>query len=443
MPRGRTSDAIHGHSNAATRHSLARRVWHSERVINQLFTFSSTIERLRQGPLSEHLDAYAVAVAEQGYTHHSIRQQVVVIADLSRWLNQKPIALQDLDSKAVDRFLRLRRRQQRLRRGDLKALERLLAMLRQIGVVKPDQPPVADTAQSRIVAEFRRYLLQERGLSPLTLLNYVPVIEQFLSERFHNKALNFAMLRAPHVTGFVMLHAHQLSPVRAGLMVTALRSFFRYLRHRGAITTDLAGCVPAVPNRSLSTLPRFLPTDDVERILECCDRTTSVGRRNHAILLLLARLGVRAGEVVGLSLDDIDWSTGQITIRGKGGKSAQLPLAADVGAALAAYLRHDRPRSATRRVFLRHRAPLVGFGNSSTISSVVRRALKHAGVESAHTGAHVLRHSLATSLLRQGGSLDEIGELLRHQSPNTTAIYAKVDVTALHTLALPWPGGGR
>ena len=181
----------------------------------------------------------------------------------------------------------------------------------------------------------------------------------------------------------------------------------------------------------------------MERILDGCDRKTSVGRRNHAILLLLARLGVRAGEVVGLSLDDIDWSTGQITIRGKGGRSAQLPLPADVGAALAAYLRHDRPRSTTRRVFLRHRAPLVGFANSSTISSLVRRALKHAGVESAHTGAHVLRHSLATSLLRQGGSLDEIGELLRHQSPNTTAIYAKVDVTALHTLALPWPGGGR
>jgi site-specific recombinase XerD len=160
-------------------------------------------------------------------------------------------------------------------------------------------------------------------------------------------------------------------------------------------------------------------------------------------LLLLARLGLRASEVVGLNLDDIDWSTGQITIRGKGGKSAQLPLSAEVGEALAAYLRDDRPRCSTRRVFIRDRAPLVGFANSSTISSLVRRALKHAGVESAHTGAHVLRHSLATSLLRQGSSLDEIGELLRHESPNTTAIYAKVDVTALHTLALRWPGSGR
>jgi site-specific recombinase XerD len=412
-------------------------------VINQLFTFSSTIERLRQGPLSEHLDAYAAGVAEQGYGRHSLRQQIVVIADLSRWLKQKHIDVQDLDGIVVDRYLRLRRRQQRVRRGDSKALERLLAMLCRIGVVKQHQQPVENNDRSRVIDEFRRYLLQERGLSPATLHNYVPVIEQFLSERFHNKAPNFGMLRAPDVTGFVVRHAHRLSPVRAKLMVTALRSFFRYLRYRGSMSTDLAGCVPTVPNWSLSTLPKYLPAGDVERILKCCDRKTSVGRRNHTILLLLARLGVRAGEVVGLSLDDIDWTTGQITIRGKGGKSAQLPLPADVGAALAAYLRHDRPRSTTRRVFLRHRAPLVGFANSSTISSLVRRAMKHAGVESAHTGAHVLRHSLATSLLRQGGSLDEIGELLRHQSPNTTAIYAKVDVIALHTLALPWPGGGQ
>jgi hypothetical protein len=185
-------------------------------MINQLFTFSSTIERLRQGPLSAHLDAYAAAVADQGYTDHSIRQQIVVIADFSRWLKQKHIDVPDLDSKFVDRFLRLRRRQQRIRRGDPKALERLLTMLRKIGVVK-HQPPVAETAHSRIVGEFQRYLLQERGLSPLTLLNYVPVVEQFLAERFHNRAPDVARLRATHVTGFVTRHAHQLSPARAGV----------------------------------------------------------------------------------------------------------------------------------------------------------------------------------------------------------------------------------
>jgi site-specific recombinase XerD len=317
-------------------------------VINQLFTFSKTMERLRQGPLSEHLDAYAAGVAEQGYAHHSLRQQIVVIADFSRWLKRKQIDVQTLNSEVVDRFLRLRRRPQRVRRGDPKALHRLLVMLRQTGVVKPDKPPVADNARSRITSAFRRYLLQECGRSPATLLNYVPVIEEFLSERFHDRTPNLAMLRAADVTGFVMRHARQLSPVRAKLMATALRSFFRHLRHRGAIATDLAGCVPTVPNWSLSTLPRFLPAATVERILERCDRKTPVGRRNHAILLLLARLGVRAGEVVGLSLDDIDWSTAQITIRGKGGKSAQLPLAADLGAALAVYLRHNRSGSRRR-----------------------------------------------------------------------------------------------
>jgi site-specific recombinase XerD len=411
-------------------------------VINQLFTFSSTIERLRQGPLSEHLDAYAAGLTEQGYGRDSIRQQIIVIADLSRWLKQKDIDVLNLDGIVVDHFLRLRRKQRRVRRGDPKALARLLAMLRQTGVVKQHRP-VEDDIQSKVIDEFRRYLLEERSLSQATLHNYVPVIERFLSERFRNRALNLGILRAPDVTGFVVRHAKQLGPVRAKLMVTALRSFFRYLRHRGLMSIDLASSVPTVPNWSHSTLPRFLPAGDVEHILECCNRKTPVGRRNHAILLLLARLGLRAGEVVGLSLDDIDWNSGQIVIRGKGGKSAQLPLTTDVGTALAAYLRHDRPPSTTRRVFIRYRAPLVGFGNSSTISSLVRRALKHAGVESAHTGAHVLRHSLATSLLRQGGSLDEIGELLRHQSPNTTTIYAKVDVAALQTLALPWPGGAR
>ena len=164
-------------------------------MINQLFTFSSTIERLRQGPLNEHLDAYAASVAEQGYTHDSIRQQIVAIADFSRWLKQKHIDVQAVDSEVVDRFLRLRRRQQRARRGDPKTLARLLAMLCQRGVVKQLQQPVADNARARIINEFRCYLLQERGLSPSTLLNYVPVAEQFLAERFHNAVPNFAIVQ--------------------------------------------------------------------------------------------------------------------------------------------------------------------------------------------------------------------------------------------------------
>jgi site-specific recombinase XerD len=270
----------------------------------------------------------------------------------------------------------------------------------------------------------------------------VPVIDQFLYERFHRKALRLSAIRAVDVTDFVRRHAHQLSPGRAALMVTALRSFFRYLLHRGDVGTDLAACVPAVPKWSLSVLPRFLSAESVQRVLDACDRQTSIGRRNYAILLLLARLGLRACEIVGLNLEDMDWKQGLITIRGKGGKSVHLPLPVDVGEAVAGYLR-DRPRCSVRRVFIRHRAPRIGFQNSMAVCSLVMRSLKQAGIESAHTGAHVFRHSLATNLLRQGCSLDEIGELLRHQSPDTTAIYAKVDLTALRTLALPWPGGSR
>ena len=342
-------------------------------MINELFTFPSTIERLRQGPLSEHLDAYAAAVAEQGYTHHSIGRQIVAIADFSRWLKHKHIEIEGLDDQVVDRFLRSRRRQQRVARGDPKALDRMLSMLRQKDIVKPCLPPVAGNACSKIAAGYHCYLLQELGRSPSTAKNYVPFISQFLIERFQNRTPDLALLRAKDVTGFVIRHAHRLSPVRAGIMVTALRSFFRYLLHRGAIATDLAGCVPAVPNWSLSTLPRFLPAAAVEKLLKRCGRKTAVGRRNLAILLLLARLGLRAGEVIKLSLDDIDWDSGQITIHGKGGRSAQLPLPADVGTAVAAYLRRDRPPSASRRVFLRHRAPLTDFPALRTIGRAGRR----------------------------------------------------------------------
>jgi site-specific recombinase XerD len=410
-------------------------------MIKKGFIFPKTTNRLRQGPLSKYLDAYSAAQVEQGYEPHSIRQQILAIADFSGWLERNEIAVRRMGDGDVDRFLRFRQRQQRVRRGDRIALKRMLAMLSEKGVVKREG--AAGSAPANVIAEFQQYLLRERGLAPATLLNYVPVIEQFLSERFGDKTPNVRLLCAPDITKFVVRQAYRLSPVRARLVVTALRSFFRYLRHRGKVSVDLSGCVPTVPHWSLSTLPRFLPTKDVERILKCCDRKNSIGRRNYGILLLLARLGLRAVEVVGLNLDDIDWKTGQINIRGKGGRSVPLPLAADVGEALAAYLREDRPRCTSRRVFIRHRAPLVGFANASAISTLVMHAIKHAGVESAHKGAHVLRHSLATSLLRQGGSLDEIGELLRHKSPNTTAIYAKVDVTALRTLALPWPGCGR
>jgi integrase/recombinase XerD len=193
----------------------------------------------------------------------------------------------------------------------------------------------------------------------------------------------------------------------------------------------------------LSSLPKYLPAKQVQSVLDHCDRTSKVGRRNYAILLLLARLGLRAGEVVRLDLEDIDWDNGLITVCGKGGQRAQLPLPADVGKAIAKYLQSDRPESSSRRVFIRDRAPRAGFGYATAIAKIVRCSLEKAGVESARKGAHLFRHSLATNMLAKGASLGEIGEVLRHRSTDTTAIYAKVQLEALRTLAFRWPGGAQ
>jgi integrase/recombinase XerD len=228
-------------------------------------------------------------------------------------------------------------------------------------------------------------------------------------------------------------------------MTTALRALFRFLFQAGELGVDLSLAVPTVPDWRLATLPRSLTPEHVERLLAACDRRTATGRRDHAILRLLARLGLRAGEVVALELDDLHWRTGEITIRGKKGlRHERFPLAADVGAALATYLR-DRPPSATRRVFLCMRAPRRSFRGPGAVTTIVRRALARADLHPPVRGAHLLRHSLATQMLRHGASFAEIGAVLRHRAAGTTEIYAKVDLERLRGVVQPWPdaGGGQ
>jgi integrase/recombinase XerD len=272
------------------------------------------------------------------------------------------------------------------------------------------------------------------------LINYLPFVRCFLIEQFGSNALRLGELRPIDIHRFIHRRAKTMGRCRAQLMVTALRSFLRFLQQRGAIATDLAGAVPGVANWRLSHLPKSLPPDQVEQMLASCDRRTPAGQRDYAILLLLARLGLRAGEAVAMTLDDLDWERGEIVVRGKGQRLTRLPLPADVGAALVDYLRYVRPSCSTRRVFVRLSAPLRGFVDSTAICDIVRRALKRAGLDPEFKGAHLLRHSLATNLLRQGASLVEIGQLLRHSQPNTTQIYAKVDIAALRAIALPWSG---
>jgi integrase len=269
-------------------------------------------------------------------------------------------------------------------------------------------------------------------------------VGQFLAERFGHGVVNPARLRAQDAITFIRRTARGHSTQHANHLVAALRAFFRFLHYQGKIESDLAPALPTVASWALTTLPQYISSDAVQRVLDQCDRQTSVGRRDYAVLLLLARLGLRGGEVLRLELDDIDWRNAQITIRAKKGPGwARLPLPVPVGKAIAVYLCHDRPRGVGRRVFLRARAPHAALSHTAVISSLVRRALKKAGIKSARQGAHLFRHSLATNMLRHGASLDEIGQLLRHRSPNSTAIYAKVDLNALRSLAIAWPGGAR
>lgn len=405
------------------------------------FSGSDIVHYIEQGPLNCVIPTYAALLSRQGYSKLSAHQQLLFLAHMNRWLHKKRLSISDLTAPTIQRYLRSRHRRLRPRRDDAAILNRLVHLLHTHGLLAKNPDRLPDSPHQHIDNDFDRYLSEERGLSEATRINYRPFIQKFLSAQFGNKPARLDELKADDVIRFIRKQAPQLHPKRAGLMVSALRSFFRFLRHRGDITIDLAACVPPIANWKSSTLPKFLPPDQIQRVLNHCDRQTAKGRRDFAILLLLARLGLRACEIVSLTLDDLYWQAGKISIQGKTNRQAMLPLPPDVGQAIAAYIKNDRPVCSTRRVFIRMRAPRRGFANSMAISTIVARSLKKAGIDCPHTGAHLFRHSLATQMLRQGASLSDIALLLRHQSLNTTTLYAKVDLAALHALAQPWPGG--
>jgi site-specific recombinase XerD len=316
--------------------------------------------------------------------------------------------------------------------------------LKRKGVVPTGEiPPHQLTPVELTVHAFERYLHNERILAEKTIICYVPFVRRFLTDRFGEGPATLLRLSAADVVRFVQRQVLRLHAKRAKLLTTALRSFLRYARYRGDIVRDLASAVPTVANWSMTSIPRAIPADAVRQLLASINQRTPTGRRDYAILLLLARLGLRAGEVVRLELDDINWNCGYMNVQGKGGQRTALPLPKDVGAAIAAYLQHGRPQSNSRRVFLRGKAPIRGFLDQQAVGSLVRNTLTHAGIKAPTKGAHQFRHALATEMLNQGASLTEIGEVLRHRSPQTTMIYTKVDLEALRALALPWPGGVR
>ena len=400
--------------------------------------------RAPEGPLAAYIAPFSKWAIEQGYACCSLRQRVRIAAGFSQWLAEKSVRLRSVSSRHSAEYLRYRARRQRIREGDATALGQLLDFLRDQGATPAEKIRRRRLSPAeRCTQAFERYLREERALAKATIVNYVRFVRAFLKDRFADGPATLSRLRAGDVVRFVQRRAPRLHLKTAKLLTTALRSFLQYGRYCGDIRLDLAAAVPLVANWSMSSIPRAIAPDQVRHLLARINRRTAVGRRDYAVLLLLARLGLRSSEVVFLELDDIDWKDGTLSVRGKGGRRLQLPLPADVGEAIVAYVRHGRPPSNSRRVFLRARAPLQGFLGPSAVGSIVRQALLRAGIDAPTTGAHQFRHGLATEMLRHGASLDEIGELLGHRSPETTKIYTKVDIDALHTLALPWPGGVR
>lgn len=396
------------------------------------------------GPLSAHIPAFAQWARDQGYAWASRYRQVLLAACFSRWLGQQAITIHRVCTEHVTRYLRSRARRTQIHRGDTAALRHFVDFLRHDGVIRSTKvAPRPQSPVERAAHVFEIYLRDERMLAEATITYYVTFVREFLAARFGRGRVTFARLCAGDVVRFVQRRASQLHLKRAKQLTTALRAFLHYVRYRGDSTQDLVAAVPSVANWSMPSIPRAIPAASVRQLLASINRQTARGRRDYAILLLLARLGLRASEVAFLELDDLDWEGGQVTVRGKRGARAVLPVPADVGAAIAEYLRHGRPRSACRRVFLRAQAPIRGLAGPSAIDCIVRDALERAGVDAPTKGAHQFRHGLATEMLRRGASLTEIGEVLRHRSPETTTIYAKVDLDALRTLALPWPGGAR
>ena len=409
------------------------------------FKDARTIQRMGEGPLGGYLVAFAQQLQAKGYAKPSIRRKLQMAAAFSQWLNRKHIQAHQLTLQHISGYLLSRGRAGfRPHRSDRAALLQVLELLRERSVTTEHIPQPSLTPSGRLLEDYDLYLRKERSLALATRICYRPFVQQFLGDRFGSGPTDLTTLRASDVLTFVQRNAGRLRGKRVHLVTAALRSFLQFARYRCQITLDLAACVPTVASWSLSTLPKSLPPAQVAQVLACCNQQSPLGKRDYAILLLLARLGLRAGEVARLTLEDLDWESGCITVHGKMGRVDQLPLPTDVGTAIVAYLKGGRPhQSGTRRLFLRFAAPLCGFAGQKAVGSVVKRALAKAGIDSPRKGAHQFRHTLASELLRKGHSLSEIGEILRHRSPDTTAIYAKVDLRSLRSLALRWPGGER
>ncbi len=415
-------------------------------MLELYFQDTDTIKRFRRGEFGRYMDLYARDLKESEYSAQTAQQHIRFVEDFGRWLKYSRIDITEATSRHIEKYIAYRdRNQQRTKcTGILTALKRILRLVGAAGDPSSQVSQKNRSSVDKILDEFDHYLLQDRGLAQATSRYYCDYARKFLKDRFKNLAVELSLLTTKDVLNFVRKEAHLRSAKTAKQMITSLRVFFRYARYRGFIDLDLEACVPIVPNWSKPDIPRWISQDKIKSILSQCRRDRATDRRDYAILLLLARLGLRSCEVANLKLEDIDWTAGHITVRGKGKKISKMPLPTDVGEAIASYLKDGRPTKGTsRNVFLRSRAPFAGFTTFHGITALVARAIMRSGVDTPRKGTHQFRHGLAVEMIKRGASLSEIGEVLRHANIETTFIYAKVDMIALRSIALAWPGGDQ
>lgn len=386
------------------------------------------------GPLAPYSAGFCGELARRGYAPDSATRHLHLMANASRWLAVQALLVDDLTPTRLGLFVTSRRESGYT--GDVSP-RRLMRYLRSVGAAPEPTPAGPATGVEELLERYRCYLVRERSLAASTVRPYMRFARVFVSWFSRDGELELERLTTAEVSRLVLAECRHRSRGSSYNVVVTLRSLLRFLHVEGITACDLTGAVPAVAPQARS-LPHALSARTVARLLASCDRDSPTGRRDLAILLLLARLGLRAGEVAAIELPDVDWERGELLVRGKGNRRERLPLPVDVGQALAAYVQHGRPTARDGRLFMRVYAPITGLTGDG-VSGVVGSACRRCGLPL--VGAHALRHTVATEVLRRGGSLREIGELLRQRSEFTTAVYAKVDLVALRELARVWPGG--
>jgi site-specific recombinase XerD len=395
--------------------------------------------RRRPGRLGPFVEGYRVWLLEAGYTPQTVRMMLKDLGRLGRWMDAEGVEVGALTVIAIESFLASWRAAGGRRVPTVRALRSLLSYLREVGVMGAEEPSALSPVEA-LVGEYREWLTADRGLAAMTVLRYETLARRFLTARVTaTDELGVSDLDGAVISRFLLSECRRVCLGSAKGKVAELRSLLRFLHVRGFAPRSLAESVPGVAGWRETTIPPTMPQSDIEALLASCDRSTLDGVRDHAMLMLLARLGLRSIEIARLRLDDLDWRAGDLLVRGKARRDDRLPLPDDVGAALAEYLalrgRHD-----SRSVFLTLRAPTRPI-RADLVGDVVQRHCRQASVP--HVGPHRLRHTLATEMLARGAALQDISQVLRHSDLATTAIYAKVDLGRLRQVARQWPGATR